>query len=373
MRSVRSIFPRPKRGRLLAALAFVTLTSATWFFRPPPPLYTITDLGTSVGEASAINNSGQIVGTSHGRLSVFRWGAAFTQLPQLPNGYVSGSAINDKGEVTGSFGAAGRADHALLFSAGRRHDLGVLPGCAGSFGRGINIRGQVVGALYTSRTVAGGSSLRAFLYSGGRMVALPLLPGKTDSLAHGINASGQVVGGCTQGASAPQAFLYASSTGKMTALPTPPGYTGSYAHGINDSGQVIGEIERAGMEGHAALWQGGSVKDLGTPAGTHVSVGIAINSQGQAVGYASTDNDSLWPRFLRYLQRFMDRHAAATASSGESAWVYRNGEIADLNTLIPARSGWLLEQAHGINDRGQIVGRGLHRGQERAFLLTPVR
>jgi probable HAF family extracellular repeat protein len=44
-----------------------------------------------------------------------------------------------------------------------------------------------------------------------------------------------------------------------------------------------------------------------------------------------------------------------------------------LNTLIPEDADWNLEEASGINDHGQIVGYGLHHGQERAFLLTPTR
>ena len=366
---------RPRRVLLLLLL----LALAGWLLRPTHPLYTVTDLGDSAFEASAINNSGQIVlgsqisTTTSLRLSTSTGQAgAFLKLPQPPNGNAGGSAINDKGEITGFVGAAGSDNHALLFSAGRMHDMGTLPGFAGSYGTGINSRGQVVGAMYVSNSVVAGSSKRAFLYSGGRMAALPLLPGKPESQAFGINGSGQVAGDCTQGFGTSRAFLYESATRKMTALPMPPGYTGSYAHGINDSGQMIGEIDGAQPSGHAALWQGGSVKDLGTPPGTNMSIGLAINNQGQAVGNAFKDNDAAWPRFLRYLQRFEGRHAAGAVSSGESAWVYRDGKTTDLNTLIPAHSGWQLEEAHGINDRGQIVGRGLRHGQQRAFLLTPV-
>ena len=43
----------------------------------------------------------------------------------------------------------------------------------------------------------------------------------------------------------------------------------------------------------------------------------------------------------------------------------------DLNNLIPANSGWLLQQATAINDQGQIVGYGTLNGQSEAFLLTP--
>jgi hypothetical protein len=43
----------------------------------------------------------------------------------------------------------------------------------------------------------------------------------------------------------------------------------------------------------------------------------------------------------------------------------------DLSTLIPADSGWKLVDALAINNRGQIVGTGVHNGKQAAFLLTP--
>jgi len=43
----------------------------------------------------------------------------------------------------------------------------------------------------------------------------------------------------------------------------------------------------------------------------------------------------------------------------------------DLNKLIPTGSGWVLQQAFGINNAGQIVGTGTHNGQSRGFLLSP--
>jgi hypothetical protein len=54
------------------------------------------------------------------------------------------------------------------------------------------------------------------------------------------------------------------------------------------------------------------------------------------------------------------------------AFIYHNGAITDLNSLIDASLGWELIYATDINDRGQIVGYGLVNGQGHAFLLSPV-
>ncbi|MBA3832447.1 MAG: hypothetical protein H0X34_11265 [Chthoniobacterales bacterium] len=54
------------------------------------------------------------------------------------------------------------------------------------------------------------------------------------------------------------------------------------------------------------------------------------------------------------------------------AFISTNGaRMKDLNKLIPAGSGWILAEANGINDSGQIAGYGIIQGQSHAFLLTP--
>jgi hypothetical protein len=51
---------------------------------------------------------------------------------------------------------------------------------------------------------------------------------------------------------------------------------------------------------------------------------------------------------------------------------WQNGAWFDLNELIPAQSGWVLNDAVDINEQGQVVGNGKLNGVDRAFLLTPV-
>jgi len=51
-------------------------------------------------------------------------------------------------------------------------------------------------------------------------------------------------------------------------------------------------------------------------------------------------------------------------------WSARSGML-DLNTLIPANSGWELEGAVAVNVGGQIIGAGMINGQQHEFLLTP--
>jgi hypothetical protein len=43
----------------------------------------------------------------------------------------------------------------------------------------------------------------------------------------------------------------------------------------------------------------------------------------------------------------------------------------DVASLISPNSGWILNEATGVNDAGIIVGNGTIAGQIRAFRLTP--
>jgi probable HAF family extracellular repeat protein len=92
-----------------------------------------------------------------------------------------------------------------------------------------------------------------------------------------------------------------------------------------------------------------TVKDLGTLGGPS-SAAYGINDAGQVVGGASTSSGVV--RAFLY-----DRNATP--------------KMQDLNSLIPPDSGWRLEEAQAINQRGQIVGLGERNGHTRAFLLTP--
>jgi probable HAF family extracellular repeat protein len=53
-------------------------------------------------------------------------------------------------------------------------------------------------------------------------------------------------------------------------------------------------------------------------------------------------------------------------SGNRHALLWNNGTPTDLGTLGGDVSG-----AYGINDAGQIVGRGVYHGEWHAFLLTP--
>ena len=60
-----------------------------------------------------------------------------------------------------------------------------------------------------------------------------------------------------------------------------------------------------------------------------------------------------------------------TAPPVSRALLWEDKVLMDLNTLIPADSGWYLQAANSINDEGEITGFGLINGNVHAFLATP--
>jgi probable HAF family extracellular repeat protein len=206
----------------------------------------IKDLGTlgtgSYSEGWAVNNFGQVVGSSYTNGASFGvHGFLFTQargMVDLTPNSDTGSAldINDAGQVTGYKTATGGNYHAFRWKGGTFVDLGVLSGFAHSFGYAINELGQVAG----NSTSASGNSERFFRsISGG---GLQNLGGTGEhNVAWGINRLGNVVG--TRGSSQSRAVLFTDAGGlrDIGSLIDPSlGWVLLGAHDINDAGQIVG-------------------------------------------------------------------------------------------------------------------------------------
>ena len=163
-------------------------------------------------------------------------GYTITDLGTLGGSFSQATAINNPGQIVGSSVNVGNP-HAFLYSGGHMFDLGTLGGSE-STAHGINNRGQIVGESLTS----GDAVTHAFLYSGGQMRDLGTLGGSY-SQAFAINDPGQIVGlsSLVIGPKKPShAFLY--SGGQMqdlnNLLPSNSGWIVTQAVSINDAGQI---------------------------------------------------------------------------------------------------------------------------------------
>src|SRR5215471_8948577 len=177
-------------------------------------------LGGANGIANKINERGQGVGLAETTISdpgcsVARFEPVLwddggvrrlsISVPGSTDTYGLASAINDKGQVVGSSGTCGPfnsaaqsymvLNHALLWDPdGTPHDLGNLGGgggLAGNHACAVNSRGQVAG----HSELTGNTTFHAYVWAEGTgMVDLGTLPGDPMSLANGINDAGEVVG-----------------------------------------------------------------------------------------------------------------------------------------------------------------------------------
>jgi probable HAF family extracellular repeat protein len=333
---------------LAACLAAVIGTSLLIGLRArsSSPAYTITDLGIpgDTTAASGISADGLIIGTMTNRgephACVYQHGAL--RPLREPNGIGSAARnLNRHQQVVGALFVGSGYRHAVLWHNGVMTDLGTLGGSA-SDAFAINDQGEIVGFTDTNR-----KSVHAFVYREGQMQDLGTLGGGR-SEAHGINNVAQIVGYSRIDRTTNHAFLW--QNGMMTDLGTLGG-NNSVASAINDQGTVIGTADTAEGEHHAFRWQAGVMQDLGMLPGGKESSALALNNRGQIIGKVQIE---VYHR------------------SGAHAWLYADGSLQDLNALIRSGSGWELEEARAINDQGQIVGVGIHNGQDRDFLLTPV-
>jgi probable HAF family extracellular repeat protein len=203
--------------------------------------------------------------------------------------------VNDRGQVVGYMSGNGFGDdHGFVGEKDVLTDLGELPQSVQTLSRvpweiAINNNGQVAGTFKTAAGV-----LHGFLWQKGVYTDLGTLGGiepATDlpdvgpfgSKAVAINDKGQVIGFSVTPAGERHAFLW--QQGVMTDLGTladGKGYSEPVA--INNRGQVIGYTTNAHGGSSAFVWQKGVMTELKPLPGAKYVVISAINKRGQIVG-----------------------------------------------------------------------------------------
>ena len=315
---------------------------------------TLTDLGSLNGTNGfnplGIDKAGDVVGTNafNGNFANgvggFWSNGTMASIGVLPNQTASsGNGISSDGWIAGeshvaagTFSSANPAGppEAVLWEPGAQPTLvalGYLQGDTRSIATAVNSQHQAVGLSYSTSSL-----LHGFLWQNGAMTEIGSATVSTSPLA--INDVGEVVGYVGQIGGSYTAFSWLNGT--MTSLAGLTASANTTASAINASGRIIGTSTLAGGQTHAVSWQNGAITDLGALGGNN-SVAEGINSQGWIVG-----------------------------NSGGKAVIWAGGTLIDLNSLLPADSGWTLTDADAINDAGQIAGTGMHNGAAAAFELT---
>lgn len=393
---MKTIFTSIAAGSLLAALAIAQ-----------PPHYAVTDLGTLPGgtfsQATALSNNGLLSGladVADGTQRAVLW---------YQGRIIDVSKPGLLGPNSGAFGINVSGQASIQAESTMKDPNG-------------------------ENFCAYGTGLRClpFFWQGGVMTPLPTLGGYNGTVGN-INNRGQVVGiaenstrdpECPPGVAftgtGPQvldyeAVIWGPSQGEIRVLRPLPGDTVGMALWINDNGEAVGASGRCGntvlppvaFGPHAVLWEkDGSPTDLGNLGGTRRNAALSINNQSQVVGASSLTADStpspgphafLWTREAGKM-RDLGTLPGATPSAPKDvksvglgindggdvvgasfdadgnprAYIWRNGVMTDLNTLVPASSPLFLLFAFAINSRGEIAGFGVtSTGDVHSFLATP--
>jgi len=283
------------------------------------------------------------------------------------------AAIDDAGDVAGT-----TADHraALWSRSGGLRVIPLPPGFAHSEAVAINRHGEVAGVAYDEAYKAHA----AFVYSSHGFRVL----GGAQARAFAIGASGQVVGeALTPGSARSEPVIW------RAASPMPLGSCcGGSAKAVNASGWVVGDAYDTEGRYHAVLWIDGSpAREIGPKDG--YSSAIAVNDRGdiliEALARVYLYDSSGLVRLELAPKGRSHPHAVNNCgvvvgsfgpfSDAARAFVWsRASGFQDLNGRLSGDTeGWKLEAASGINNRGEIVGKGdTRRANDVGFMLIPV-
>ena len=339
----------------ITILSLLLLPSLTWpqsNCTPAPVSYSITDLGTLGGVSSfakAINNSGSVTGwgpTAAGDSHPFLWTSStgMQDLGSLGGPIAIGEGINSTGYVVGYAYLPTFNIHAFLWTPTTGiQDLGSLSGPNGtSFAVGIDDLNRIVGNTSTPSNQNGGD---AAIWTGASIFDLGT-NGAVTAQFDAINSKFEVAGRIDF-VSTTVAVQWTRKGGFKT-LPSLFAGDSTLAFALNNHETIAGEdFNPTTRFSTAVAWIRGTVKGLGSLGGGANALGV--NDECQIVGYSFLPDNLTTHAFL---------------------WTPPGG-MQDLNNLIPINSGWVLEDADGINTTGQIAGTGLINGQTHAFLLTP--
>lgn len=382
--------------------------------QPGPVHYRVVDLGTLGGTLSggnAINNVGAVTGSSDEAGNAVQLATLWIAGSQIPLGTLGGPSSDVAWPVKNNFGIISG-----ISENGKHDPLNESFSC------------PVFGLV-------SGNSCEAFVWEFGAMKQLPGLGGN-NSIGGGNNNRGQIVGWAETSVLDPTCdnsagqFLqfeatlwqrdFRSGTWQVSELPPLPGDPDGAATAINDRGQAVGisgtcDVAIGAFSAiHALRWENGTPIDLGNLGGHGWNTPDAINNRGVIVGFANGPNDliddQLQFRFLAFiwtkengmrslgtlpgLNGTADAMSEATDINDEGqivgvsfadfefdgarAFIYQNGVITPLNSLIgSASANWDISSTGGINDHGEIAAQanvisdGVVTSVAHAVLLVP--
>jgi probable HAF family extracellular repeat protein len=344
----------------------------------------------------------------------------------------AGNSINNARLVSGFSNLPGdETRHAAAWLYGLPFDLGTLGGPNSNVAWPVkNNRGVIAGIAETAKPDPFGEEWSCsaffpalthqqclgFAWRNGVMQPLPTLGGN-NGFATGVDRRGRIVGWAENTVqdstcNPPQvlqfrAVIWGPRDDQIQELPPLGDDTVSAATAINDEGQVVGisgicsnavgEYSAA----HAVLWENDGVRNLGNIGGVAWNTPMAINRHGVVTGFANvpggdpaafnahafvwtqdagmvdleTLDGDVYSQGLGINRQGQIVGLSCTAGFASCrAFIWENGVMTDLNTLLAPGYANHLYFANDINDFGEITGQSVDAatGESRTFVAVPV-
>src|SRR5580698_8893993 len=261
----------------------------------------INDRGDSVGmsETSVLDPNGEDLcgfGTHLTCLPFFWANGHMYALPAVGGNNGQASAVNDSGQVAG-YAENGTADSTcptgtenfmvdmpVMWTKGKAHALPTIGSDPDGVAFGINNQGQAVGYSGTCTAVN-----YAVLWENDAATPLADL-GTPGAIAFAINGNNQIVGQAVNSEGTALAAIWENNTVRSLGVLL-PGDASSFATSINNRGQVVGSsFDSSSNWSHGLIWENGKMFDLNQlfPASSNLYVISAsnINESGQIAGMA---------------------------------------------------------------------------------------
>lgn len=180
--------------------------------------------------------------------NVARFADYDVQVMDLDLAYPRAQGINDAGDVVGYYyeyveSLANWYPRGFVWSGGELETLH-YPGSLMTSARGINGRGDIVGAW-----VDGSSVVRGYLLRDGVYAAITH-PGAVRVMAEELNEGGDIVGTWVEEGTPPMVHGFVIRNGVFISFDV-PGATTMHAYGINPQGDIVGYYGITDAEGNA--------------------------------------------------------------------------------------------------------------------------
>ena len=221
-----------------------------------------------------------------------------------------------------------------------------------TFPQALNDSGRIVG--YDLSHLGSGDHALYWSSSTATPVALKAMDANDAIAAFKINAGGEILG---YSATAALPLYWSSATAIPHTLPVLPTQNSNfYIEGINAEGNIFVK----GSNGLSSFYASPGAQPVLLPF-----LPGARNVNDSYYGAASINDHGIIVG--------TSPQGAQSGSNSAVRWLTTGGQVRvqDLNTLIPANSGWQLDEADFTNDNDTIIGKGRFNGVNTAFYLTP--